>query len=156
MVAQGRRSRGGSIVFSLPKPPTVNTIYKYSSAGGFARSYISAAGQQWFAAASRIVASTLAAQYPDAIFPFTVPIALTLELHTARYQDIDGFLKPVLDVLSNVCLACFQKGSTRKKCPCGQNKSLMQDDALVTSLMVTKIKVPHKTDEKVLVTCVPA
>lgn len=110
--------------FILPKPPSINHIYGYTSRGGFARSYITKKGKEWFArAASLVKKHTLPTD------PIAYPIDVRIKLFTARHQDVDNINKPLLDLLQ-------------------KHTNVIKDDAWVYRLITEKIKCKVK-DEKV-------
>jgi len=132
-------------MISLPKPPSINHIYGYTSRGGFARSFITKEGVAWFKNSSQI----LAEHYSWLKTPIEENVSVQIELFTARHQDIDNVIKPILDLLAGVCLDCQGKFTSRKACPCGHNRSVLENDKYVTKLEVTKTKVKHVVNEKV-------
>lgn len=109
--------------FTLPKPPSINHIYGYTAKGGFARSYITREGKEWFEAAGRIVSNKNRK-------PISSEMEIYVELHTARAQDVDNILKPILDLL--------------------QKYGVIENDRLVYRLTVEKFKAPV-ADEHVCV-----
>lgn len=114
---------------SLPKPPSINHIYGFTSRGGFARSYITKIGKTWFEEAGY----QLKAQLPKAE-PLTENLSISVELHTARRQDVDNILKPILDLL--------------------QKQAVIENDSQIYKLTVEKFrcKIP---DEKVTIELTP-
>lgn len=103
------------MIISLPKPPSINHIYGFTSRGGFARSYITKVGKAWFEEAGY----RLRSQVPSTVF-YTTPIRVAIKLFTARRQDADNILKPILDLL--------------------QKQHVIENDALVNYLSVEKLK----------------
>ena len=79
--------------FVLPKPPSINHIYGFTSRGGFARSYITKEGKLWFEEAGYAVK-----QQSTKRKPITTPVEIFIDLYTSRRQDIDNILKPVFDL----------------------------------------------------------
>ena len=130
----------------IKKPPSLNQIYRFSSKGGFARSYITQKGQDWFVSSAQTVAKEHSFGKK---FPLQGKISLTIVLYTARFQDVDNILKPILDLLSSTCLICYEKHSAKKYCACHQNKSLIANDEQVYKLCVEKHKVAHLPEERV-------
>lgn len=114
---------------TLPKPPSINHIYGFTSRGGFARSYITKIGKTWFEEAGY----RLKEQLPQTE-PITTNLTISIELHTARRQDVDNILKPILDLL--------------------QKQGLIENDSQVYKLTVEKFrcKIP---DEKVILELTP-
>lgn len=100
---------------TLPKPPSINHIYGYTSRGGFARSYITKEGTEWFSAAQ----IALKKQWKKRT-PITTDCEIWIELYTAYRQDCDNILKPILDLL--------------------QKNQVVENDSLFNSLHVTKEK----------------
>lgn len=131
----------------LPKPPSLNAIYGYTSMGGFARSYITPRGKTWFEEAIHILSD----MHNEELIPTGVEDILEIEvnLFTRREQDVDNILKPTLDVLGSVCVDCFTKKSTRKSCKCGKNNSVIIDDKIIKKLFVEKHKIKSPEPERV-------
>jgi Holliday junction resolvase RusA-like endonuclease len=136
---------GGKRMIKLPKPPSTNHIYGFTSRGGFARSYITKDGVDWFDTSATILAD----YYSWLLEPIAENVYIKIELFTARHQDIDNIIKPILDLIAGICLDCKGKFSSRKACHCGKNRSVLQNDKYVTQLEVTKFKVKHVEEEKV-------
>ena len=80
--------------FTLPKPPSINHIYGFTSKGGFARSYITKEGKEWFE--NSIIEIQKQTKKKK---PISTEMEVSIELHTARRQDIDNIFKPCLDLL---------------------------------------------------------
>lgn len=118
----------GSLIFTLPKPPSTNHIYGYSARGGHARSYITAEGKAWFEEAGYIVNIQNKGKKM-----LSCHLGFEVNLYTAYYtiQDIDGILKPTLDL--------FQK------------QGVIENDNLILDLHVHKYKTT-KDKERVEVT----
>ncbi len=85
------------ITVVLPKPPSTNHIYGYTSRGGFARSYITKKGQEWFAEATYLIRSQTS-KYPS--FKETDKLEVYIKLYTAYGNDVDNINKPILDALA--------------------------------------------------------
>jgi Holliday junction resolvase RusA-like endonuclease len=134
------------MIVTLPKPPSINHIYGYTSAGGFARSYITKRGKDWFSSAAQELVSQV---YQKKLTPIEKPVFLRICLYTSRMQDIDNILKPILDLLSGTCLECQNKYTTRTACYCGKKIGVLKDDRYVFELFVKKIKVEKKLEERV-------
>ena len=108
----------------LPKPPSINHIYGYTSRGGFARSYITKEGKEWFEKAGK----ELKKQWNKRV-PIKTEVEVYIELYTAYYrQDVDNILKPILDLL--------------------EKETIIENDSQVTMLNVQKYKC-KKTEQKV-------
>lgn len=115
------------ITATLPKPPSINLIYKYTNRQGFASSYISKEGRLWFEEAGyRLKAQT------SVLEPIIKPCAISIELHTAYItkQDGDNILKPTLDLL--------------------QKQGIIKNDALFYDIRVRKYKVQKGEEQIVL------
>lgn len=110
------------MIITLPKPPSVNHIYGLSSRSGKAISYITKKGKNWFEEAGWLLKS----QWRKKTITGNVGIYITL--YCIR-QDIDGILKPVLDLL--------------------QKMRVYENDNQVDFLQIKKVKVSHKKDEKI-------
>ncbi len=113
----------------LPKPPSINHIYGFTSRGGFARSYITKIGKTWFDEAGY--------KLKEQILPgdsITQTLCISIELHTARRQDVDNILKPLLDLL--------------------QKQAIIENDAQIYKLTVEKFrcKIP---EERVILELTP-
>lgn len=107
--------------FILPKPPSINQIYKYTSRGGFARSYISKEGTAWFQESSLIVDKGREGPTINDL------IEVKIKLFTARHQDVDNINKPILDLLQKHTL-------------------IIKDDAQVFKLTTEKFKCKVKNE----------
>lgn len=100
----------------LPKPPSINHIYGYTSKGGFARSYITREGKIWFDKASEILKKEYRRKEP-----IRVEVEVWIVLYTNYYrQDVDNIAKPILDSL--------------------QKNGVLENDALVYKLDIEKFK----------------
>lgn len=78
----------------LPKPPSINHIYGFTSRGGFARSYITKEGKNWFDEAALKLKAQIKKKKP-----IESDLEITIDLYTARRQDVDNIVKPILDLL---------------------------------------------------------
>ena len=134
-------------MITLPKPPSINHIYGFTSKGGFARSYITPQGKQWFKDATIV----LKENNPFKEYPITSMVKIVIILLTKRRQDIDNVLKPLLDLLAGTCLECQCKYSSRKDCCCGLNKSLLENDVNVFNLEISKRMIKKTEEEKVII-----
>jgi len=112
--------------FTFPKPPSINHIYGYTARGGFARSYITREGQEWFRAAAVLIKEQLTNSAPFP--PLTVPLSATVHLYTAYRRDLDNSLKPLFDVL--------------------QKELVIENDVLIEEVHAYKHKV-SKEEERV-------
>lgn len=80
--------------FTLPKPPSINHIYGYTSRGGFARSFITKKGKNWFEIAGKkleeqkVIKETIKTK-----------VSVSINLYTAYRQDADNIVKPIMDLL---------------------------------------------------------
>lgn len=103
--------------FTTLKPPSINHIYGYTSRGGFARSYITKEGKEWFAKAqSDIVRQNRRRK------PILTDLEVSIDLYTARRQDVDNIIKPILDALTK--------------------SEVIKDDSQVYRISVEKFKCP--------------
>jgi len=82
-----------SFKVTLPKPPTTNHIYAYTSFGGRARSYITKEGKLFFEEAEKIIKKTWKKK------PIEAPCEIWIQVYTSRMRDVDGSAKPILDSL---------------------------------------------------------
>jgi Holliday junction resolvase RusA-like endonuclease len=101
---------------TLPKPPSINHIYGFTATGGFARSYITKEGKAWFEEAGYMLKAQCKRKKP-----IETPCEMWVILHTARIQDVDNVLKPILDL--------FQK------------QGIIKNDNLIYKLDIEKFKV---------------
>jgi Holliday junction resolvase RusA-like endonuclease len=101
----------------LLKPPSINHIYGYTSRGGFARSYITKEGQIWFAKAIEDITRQNRRK-----IPIESELEVSIDLYTARRQDVDNIIKPILDALAKA--------------------GVMKNDAQIYRVSVEKFKCP--------------
>lgn len=106
---------------TLPKPPTTNHIYGYTSKGGFARSYITKDGKTFFAEAEKTI------RQQNKKKPITEECEIWINVYTSTRRDVDGSIKPILDVLqkAEVIVNDYQFYSlhaTREKCAKGEDR----------------------------------
>lgn len=102
--------------FVLPKPPSINHIYGFTSRGGFARSYITKDGKKWFDEVTEIYKK----QYKRKN-PIGTEIEVWIELYTNYYrQDVDNIAKPILDSL--------------------QKNGVIENDSLIYKIDIEKFK----------------
>jgi Holliday junction resolvase RusA-like endonuclease len=106
---------------TLPKPPSINHIYGYTCQKGFARSYITKEGREWFEEAGYKLKAQIRKKKP-----IEVPCEIWINLYTCRTQDVDNVLKPILDLL--------------------QKQGIVKNDSLFYKLDIEKHKV--KKDEE--------
>lgn len=126
--------------FTLPKPPSINHIYGYTARSGFARSYITKEGIDWFTNGALLLKKKFKRKV------ITDPVEIDIELYHHRKQDVDNILKPILDLLSKWCLQCQEKIHSRKGCQCGKNVRILEDDDQVYRLTIEKYTI--KKDEE--------
>ena len=112
------------MIFTLPKPVSVNQLYKYTCRSGYARSYISDKGQEWILEAGALLNSQFKRKTP-----IKTDISVYIKLYVCGRSDIDNFNKALFDL--------FMK--------CG----VIEDDSQINFLQIEKIAVKHRTDEKV-------
>lgn len=127
----------------IPKPPSVNHIYGFTARGGFARSYITKDGVQWFETTAGLCGKHFRRK------TITDPVELWVDLYHIRKQDVDNILKPILDLLSKWCVKCQTKVDRRNGCRCGKNLVVLKDDDQVYRLNVEKHQIPKGEEEKV-------
>lgn len=113
-----------NVQFILKKPPAINAIYKYTSRGGFARSYISKKGLDWFEESTWVLKQKFGSS-----LAITQPFRVDIELYSIQ-NDIDGVIKPLLDLL--------------------QKSGVVENDRLVVELRVKKFDVHHRNEEGVI------
>lgn len=94
-----------------------------TSKGGYARSYITKAGNTWFKDAADRIKEQRTTQVP-----ITSELEVNIDLFTCRIQDIDNVAKPILDVL--------------------QKEGLIHNDNLIYRLCMEKFKC-KQTEERV-------
>lgn len=87
-----------AIKISLPKPPSVNHIYGYTSRGNYARSYITKQGRDWFDQSALIVKANI---FKKDYFLKEDKVRVDINLYTAYRNDVDNIVKPILDLLSS-------------------------------------------------------
>ncbi len=109
---------------TLPKPPSINHIYGYTSRGGFARSYITKEGKLWFEKVAPILTKHFRRKNP-----IDTEVEVWIVLYTAYYrQDVDNIAKPILDSL--------------------QKNGILTNDSLVYKIDIEKFKC-KKDEERV-------
>jgi Holliday junction resolvase RusA-like endonuclease len=109
----------------IPKPPSVNHLYAYTCRGGFARSYITKKGEDWFTEAGLLLKVQMKVREP-----INYQLGAVVHLYTVRMnQDVDNILKAVFDVL--------------------QKTHIIENDSLITRVTVEKHKVAHIDEEGV-------
>lgn len=114
------------IKFECSKPPSTNHIYAFTSKRGFAQSYITKKGKDWFAEAALV----LHFSNKERIYFSKEWMKIEIELYTAYHQDTDGIVKPIMDL--------FQK------------EGVIDDDYYINELYVKKFKCGRK-EEKIKV-----
>lgn len=101
---------------TLPKPPSINHIYAFTSRGGFARSYITKEGKTWFEEAGKILKKKYRRKTP-----IDTEVEVWVTLYTNYYrQDVDNIAKPILDSL--------------------QKNGILENDSLVYKIDIEKFK----------------
>ena len=108
---------------TLPKPPSVNHLYRTFRRGNRVMRVVGAEGEAWFNGAGLIVKSKLKLRQP-----IEGDIELSADLYTCRHQDLDNICKATLDML--------------------ERAGIVNNDAQVTSILLHKYKVPHVADER--------
>lgn len=124
------------MVITLNKPPTVNHLYGFTSRGGFAHSYVTKDGKQWFKDSLEIIHSKLKLEKP-----IDYKCTLFLTLFTQRPRDIDNCLKAVQDVLQK-CYKC-------QKAKCSHDQRIICNDNLIYLIRAEKVMVKKKEEERV-------
>jgi Holliday junction resolvase RusA-like endonuclease len=107
----------------LPLPPTTNHIYGLTSQRGFARSYITAKGKQFFVDADEAIKKQSKRKTP-----IDTECEVWMQIYVSRKRDVDGSIKPILDSL--------------------QKSGVILNDSLFWGLHVILVKVP-KGEERV-------
>ena len=128
----------------LPKPPSVNQIYGYTSRGKFARSYITKRGKEFFTEAIKAIK-----EQQDITDSIEYPLIAHVDLYTSRGQDLDNILKPVFDSLGNICTICEVKFSTKKPCKCGKRLSVIHNDSQIKKIIAEFHKIKGKENQRV-------
>jgi Holliday junction resolvase RusA-like endonuclease len=81
------------MLLTLPKPPTINHLYKITCRGGFPHYYVSDEGSAWFEECGYILKrATKKRDYEG-------DISLYFHLYTARTSDLDNVIKATQDLL---------------------------------------------------------
>lgn len=117
------------MIFKLPKPPSINNIYAYTSRGGIARSYITRRGVAWFDEAGYLVNTQRTTSVPikDKVY-------IIINLFTARAQDVDNINKPILDLLAKHMQVILNDQQvyklTTEKHPCKQTEEHVEIEIL--------------------------
>lgn len=130
------------MVIKLPKPPSVNHLYKITTRGGFVHQYIGAEGKQWFMDAGKILHDKLKLQKP-----IDYKVCLDIWLSTAKGQDVDNVGKATGDLLQK-CLLCM-----KNKCP--HHYRVLENDRLVYDLHIRKQDVPHLNEQGIYIEITP-
>lgn len=108
---------------TLPKPVSVNALYRTTCKGNYVQTYISAKGKAWFEEAGYVLKTSLRhrnASKNDCI--------VYVWLYTCRDGDIDNIGKVTLDLL--------------------QKAGVILNDKQVVELHMYKERVKHVKDEK--------
>jgi len=115
--------------FILPKPPSVNTYWRHSFRGGFARVYISKEGQDWLEEAGY----KLKAQWDKKLH--TSNLTIDIKLYYCGRADVDNFNKALFDLFTKI--------------------GVIKDDDQFQSMNIEKFRVSHRNEEKVEVKITP-
>ncbi len=107
---------------TLPKPVSVNALYRVSCKSGYAKTYISDKGQAWFKEAGHRLLHGNKGRYTDR------DVIVYVWLYTCRDGDIDNVGKCTLDLL--------------------QHSGVILNDKQVVELHMYKERVKHVKDEK--------
>lgn len=116
----GRRNRMDRIV--LPKPVSVNALYRTTCRNGYASVYMSRRGKEWFNEAMSIIHSKRIKKHIDN------DCIVYVWLYTCRNGDIDNISKVSLDLL--------------------QHTGVIENDKQVVELHLYKERVHKVKDEK--------
>jgi len=111
------------MTISLPKPPGINALYKITCRNGYPSIYKSAEGKAWIEEAGY----KLKGQYKRATTE--EDMALYIKVFYCGRFDIDSCLKALLDLF--------------------QEMGVVKNDSQFNFLQIEKIRVAHRTDEKV-------
>lgn len=113
-------------------------MYRYTARGGFAHSYVSAEGLNWFTAAGQILHNNFKLSAP-----LEHKLKVDVQLYTARNQDTDNILKATFDVLQK-CFLC-------QKNACLHKYRIIKNDNLIFDHHVRKYLVKSKAEEKIII-----
>lgn len=108
--------------FTLPKPPSINRLYATNRYTG--GKYVTAVGKAWFEEAGWAIRS----QYTGKQEAITTSCEVFICLHTCKFQDTDNILKATFDLLEDM--------------------KVLENDNLIYKHTMERIKVKHKSDEK--------
>lgn len=108
--------------FTIPKPPSVNTLYATNRYTG-AR-YITAKGKAWFTEAGWEIRRQVVG-----VPTITTECSVNVVFYTSRFQDTDNIAKAIFDVLEDM--------------------KIVENDNLIRKHTIERVKVAHRKDEKV-------
>lgn len=111
------------MIVTLPKPPSVNHLYKISCKRGYPHFYIGAEGKAFFEEAGYIIKAKY--KYKE---PYEGDISLYLKFFTARTSDLDNIFKATQDLL--------------------QKTGIIKNDRQIVFIQAERIKVKLK-DERI-------
>lgn len=111
-------------IITLPKPITVNKLYRYTCRGGFPSHYTSQEGKDWFEEAGYLLKSQWKKRTP-----IEDEVSVYMKLYICGRYDIDNGNKALFDLLVK--------------------QGVLKDDSQITFLQIEKIKVKHKEGQKV-------
>ena len=107
----------------LPKPPSVNNYWRHVFSQGRPRVYISKKGQEWLEEAGWKLKSQWKEPTIDG------PVGLNIRLYVCGRYDIDNGNKALFDLLTKM--------------------GVIKDDVQIAKIVIEKIFVYHREDEKV-------
>lgn len=116
--------------FVLPKPPSVNHLYRFTCRRGYPQAYIDARGKAWFEECGLLIRAALRRKEP-----IDEACAVDLTIFYKRDVDIDNLLKATLDLL--------------------EKAGVLENDRLITTLTVTKAPVARGESEHVELEVLP-
>lgn len=117
------------MTITLPRPISVNRLYRSTCRGGYSHTYMSKEGRDWIEEAGW----ELKSQWHKETIKGTV--SLYIKLYLCGRKDIDNFFKGLLDLLTHM--------------------RVIKDDSLVNFIQIEKVKVLHRNKEKVEIEIIP-
>lgn len=106
----------------LPKPVSVNSLYRVTCRNGYPSTYISQKGKDWFDEAGWIVRQQFK------IDTLNNDVIVYMWVYTTKASDLDNFSKITLDLL--------------------QKSQIIKNDKQVVELHMYKERVKHKKEER--------
>ena len=111
------------MIITLPKPPGINALYKITCRNGYPNMYKSAEGKAWI----ELAGYKLKSQWKKKTI--TSNVSLYIKVYYCGRFDIDACLKALLDLFELM--------------------KVVENDSQIDFLQIEKVKVAHRTDEKV-------